>query len=159
MTKLLWEAIWAKNFELVKTMLRDNPDIDLELTNKNGSNALLLAIEASDAQIVEILLHAGANPNPEADRVWALPLGLAVDNAVEIMKNNSAVQEEPTEIIRLLLAHGADILAKDDKGFSAYDYAYGTFGHYNYTAQKIFDEILGDDVPYRSGYVNKKFNL
>ena len=159
MIELLCEAIWVKNLELVKAILRDNPEIDLELTNQNRNNPLLLAIEASDLQIVEVLLNAGANPNPETDRVWALPLGLAVDNAVETLKNDSAVQEEPTEIIRLLLRHGADILARDDKGFSAYDYAYGTFGHYNYTAQKIFDEILGDNIPYNPGYVNKNFSL
>ena len=159
MIELLWKAVLEENFELVRKILRDNPKINLELTNKNKNNALLLAIEVSDAQIIEILLKAGANPNPEPDKVWALPLGLAVDNAVEIMKNNSTVKEEPTEIIQLLLDYGADILARNNNGFNAYDYAYGTFGHYNYTAQKIFDEILRDDIPYNPGYINKNFRL
>ena len=159
MIDLLWDAIWAKDVALVQTMLRDNPKINLELTNNNRSSALLLAVEVFDAQIVEILLKAGASPNPKPDEVWALPLGLAVDNAVEIMKNGSSVKEEPTEIIQLLLDYGANILVQDNKGFHAYDYAYGTFGHYNLTAQKIFDEILADDVPYSSGYINKNFCL
>ena len=159
MIESLWEAVWAKNLALAQTILRDNPEINLELTNNNKNSALLLAIEVSDAQIVEFLLKAGANPNPEPDKVWALPLGLAVDNAVEIMKNDSSVKEEPTEIIQLLLDYGASILAQDNKGFHAYDYAYGTFGHYNFTAQKIFDEILGDEIPYSTGYINKNFYL
>jgi|GEM_PF-2304271 len=159
MIELLWEAVQGEKLALVQAILRDNPRINLELTSKNKNNALLLAIEVSDVQMIEFLLEAGANPNPEPDKVWALPLGLAVDYAVEIMKNNSAMIEEPTEIIRLLLDYGADILTQDNNGFSAYDYAYGTLGHYNCTAQRIFDEILGDDIPYDSGYVNKNFHL
>jgi len=159
MIELLWEAIWAEDFELVQNILCDNPNLDLELTNKNKSNALLLAIEASNTQIVKLLLKAGADPNPNPNKVWVLPLGSAVNNAVETMKNDSSANEEPTEIIRLLLNYGANILAQDNNKFSAYDYAYGTFGHYNCTAQKIFDEILADNAPYHSGYINKNFHL
>jgi ankyrin repeat protein len=84
------------------------------------------AVEQLDKERVRYLLEAGANPNIRGF-AGITPLHLAVDIEVEdaIRRYDKGGSETPPDgaLIRLLVAHGADVQAKDDKGETPLDWA------------------------------------
>lgn len=99
---------------------------------------LLIAISNSNYKSVEFLLENGANPNPNPDKVYTLPLNLTIDTAVETTKNNIDEVEDSTDIIKPLLEFGAKFNIKDREGESAYEFAKG----YHIPAQKLFEAMI-----------------
>jgi ankyrin repeat protein len=100
--------------------------------------ALMLAVQSEDAAAVEQLLKRGADPN-EADAggatalMWAIP---DIEKARRLVAAGANVNARSTdlgrtpllvaanypgtvEVLKLLLAHGADLHAKDATGFTA----------------------------------------
>lgn len=75
---------------------------DPDMPNGIGQTALVTALSFERVRVLAILLKGGANPNlPDAQGV--APLMLALDDK---------------EAVRLLLAHGADVAVRDDRGIT-----------------------------------------
>jgi ankyrin repeat protein len=87
---------------------------------------LLNAVEQFDKERVRRLLESGADPNIRGF-AGVTPLHLAVDIEVEdaIRRYDSGGVETPPDgaLVRLLVAHGTDVEAKDDKGETPLDWA------------------------------------
>jgi ankyrin repeat protein len=87
---------------------------------------LLDAIEHFDEERVRRLLEGGIDPNVRGYG-GITPLHLAVDSEAEdaLYRYDTGGDVTPPDgrLVRLLLAHGADIEAKDDKGDSPLDWA------------------------------------
>lgn len=94
--------------------------IDAPLMNKEGahfsfgSSALIYAIrELLNPDLVELLLHHGANPN-------ILGITIHSQNVTALM---FAITSMSRKTIEVLLKHGADFLLKDSNGYTAIDWA------------------------------------
>lgn len=88
---------------------------DVNAVNKNGTTPLMFACRQGKIEVVKILLDAGAKVN------WATPQGQTalLDGVLD------GVQENRTDIVKLLLAHGANVEAKNKLGDSAMQIAKG----------------------------------
>lgn len=130
----LRRAVEASDYAGVQTALAAGADIDARIEDKRGRSALIMAAESGDAQMVRLLLEAGANiefttkrgrhalhralyGNAETMKVL-LEAGADV-NAPDKRDNrpiNIAVSEENMqEMVKLLIDAGADVNARNDK--------------------------------------------
>ena len=105
---------WYNNQAFVKALLLSDfnsvsgylytSNIDVKGKNKDGETPLTLAIKnTSDAQIIKVLLEAGANPE-EANKEGYTPLLLAAKNNIN------------PNIAKLIIMTGADIEKADPSG-------------------------------------------
>jgi ankyrin repeat protein len=97
-TTPLLQAAGSGNVDAVSLLLEHGADITV--TSRSGTTALLNAAELGHTDIINLLLSKNADIN-------------AVDN-------NGA--REHIEAVEMLIAHGADIRLKDQKGKTAFDY-------------------------------------
>ncbi len=132
----LLEQIYESNLNRIKELLGEGADINY--IDKNMDSPLLMAISNNNYTLVKFLLENGANPNPDPDKVYTLPLNLAIDVAVETTKNNINETKDSTDIIKLLLEFGANLNIKDRDGKNAYEFAKG----YHIPAQKLFESVI-----------------
>ncbi|MBD1843116.1 ankyrin repeat domain-containing protein [Cyanobacteria bacterium FACHB-63] len=80
--------------------------VDIDAAGTNG-NALFLAVENANAEVVNYLLSLGADPNIPFNGFY--PIHLAIDIEVESF-NNTGIYPEPLAFITyVLLMAGADI--------------------------------------------------
>ncbi|MBI4696109.1 MAG: ankyrin repeat domain-containing protein [Gammaproteobacteria bacterium] len=98
---------------------------DVNHQNGFGKTALYYAIEKDDKAAVEFLLGRGADPNHEYKSAEALSeiqcsYFIVHPGRTPLMH---AAQHAGTDILALLLEHGAKLDAVDGKGFGAIDYA------------------------------------
>ncbi|MDD9901435.1 MAG: ankyrin repeat domain-containing protein [Alphaproteobacteria bacterium] len=100
----------AHNGDLRSTKLLLEHGADMEMNHGQVTTALVCATLAGKAHIVEHLLKSGADPNTTLKNEGSPPLIIAVDHGY-------------TDIVRLLLAHNADIDATRSNGMTAKDYA------------------------------------
>jgi len=101
----LWATSQSKDANMVKQLMFF--DVDINVPDKFGKNALIYAIESPNAckeEIAEFLIDKGINLNAK-DNEGKTPLMYAVENSPEIAE--------------LLLKKGADVNAKDNEGQTA----------------------------------------
>lgn len=104
-TPLIWAANKCKDPEIVKLLLEEGADIDR--VDNNGNSALTLAAAYNDnPAVVAALLKA--KPNTE--------LREAVYGATALMFASAFRSTGAVEVIKYLLAAGADLEARDDNG-------------------------------------------
>lgn len=106
----LYKAARHGNLKQVKTLL--NKGADPNKTTKCGLSPLHIAAFWGEVKIVELLLASDAKPNVDNGRGWT-PLHSASLNA--------GLQGRK-DVIRVLVAHGADKGAKDKYGWAPSDY-------------------------------------
>jgi uncharacterized protein len=120
------EAINAKNWNLLRIIIQNNGDINLD-------NLLLEAIGNGSPSFVNILLELGANPNKD----FGNPLFLAVKNNKpdvlrSLIKHGGnpnliadpdgdsllihAVYEESIELVQILIEAGSNLKARNERG-------------------------------------------
>jgi len=63
----LWGACEAGHAAIVSSLLQ-HPKVDMELTSKSGKSPVFIASEKGHAEVVRLLLHAGASPRIETCR-------------------------------------------------------------------------------------------
>jgi ankyrin repeat protein len=102
----------------VRKLLQRGAKADLK--DNGGSTALILATAGGNTESVRILLQHGADVN-QRGRDGATPLIVAVDNRVEMAKGYPGAGRpvEFVEVIKLLLAKGANVHAKTAEGKTA----------------------------------------
>ncbi|KAJ0414214.1 ankyrin repeat-containing domain protein [Aspergillus carlsbadensis] len=89
-------AVNSNQKEIVREMLKHGPNLNIKDTD--GDTALMRAA-SHDAELVEMLLDAGADPE--------------IENGSELTAINVAVTSEKSEIVRLLVNRKANINHKD----------------------------------------------
>ena len=100
----------TSQFHRIKNMIENIPDINI--SDPQGYTCLMIAVMQYKADIVKVLLEAGADPN-RGRKDGVRPLAV-----VFLKKTNNR-----EEIIRLLIEHGADPSLADKPGQTAFDFA------------------------------------
>ncbi|HLQ79071.1 MAG TPA: ankyrin repeat domain-containing protein [Terriglobia bacterium] len=126
----LIDAVKNADVKAVRTLIAAH--IDINTPDVDGSSALHWAAQRDNAEIVDLLLAAGANPKA-ATRYNVTPLSLACTNGNNVVIEhllkagvdpNSTAEEGETALmtasltgkvdaVKVLLDHGADVQAKD----------------------------------------------
>lgn len=90
--------------DVVKTLIQNDTDVNINLNDKNGWIALHTACAFGQVSIAEMLLNHGANVNLKDTQGWS-PIFVAAASGHE-------------KIVKLLLKYGADIELKNDQGLT-----------------------------------------
>jgi len=110
--EILREAIIKRNPDIVRLLLAAGADANR--TDNYNRNVLSEAACFNPPEVIDMLIKAGANVNlVSADHFRSTPLISACK-----LQN-----QDPVEVVRLLLAAGADASVKDANGKTALDYA------------------------------------
>ena len=104
-------AIWSRNLEAVK--LLHAAGADLEITDRPGRTALLLALQYWRVEIMEFLIRNGANVNARC------PAGAGRD--VPLL--HGLVRPNGKRLVELVLEYGVDPEARDSQHQRAIDIA------------------------------------
>ncbi len=118
-------AAEAGNLEIVKYLVSQGADLDVEDVNRNP--AIRLAALTNHKEVAEYLLSVGAKPEfltsvilgdtNEVAKVLKRYRGLADPRVVRIDKPILlAARNDHLEVMRLLLVHGADVNSRTKKG-------------------------------------------
>ena len=97
----------------------------------------MIAVDTMNTELIDFLLAKGANPNPDPQTVYALPLNVAVDVAVQAVLNDEA-ETISNESVELLAQYGANYTVKDKSGKNAVELS----TNYNSVARRFFEEKL-----------------
>ena len=91
--------------EVVALLLHNNAPVDLRSTNQMANTALHAALAGRRADVVKVLLDAGADVNAKQHGGW---------NAL-----HAAAASGDRQLVELLLSRGADASAVNDAGVTA----------------------------------------
>jgi ankyrin repeat protein len=130
----LLKAVFDEDIDSVKQHLQNGANVN-SISHKEDT-PLLVAIETMNIGLITLLLAQGANPNPDPESVYTLPLNAAVDIAVQAVLNDEA-EVMSNEVVELLVSHGANPTAKDKDGQSAVEFSL----NYNSVAKRFFDSL------------------
>ncbi len=128
----LGAAAGAGQIEIVQRLLDLGVDAN-DSTDGASDNAILRAATACHADVCELLLKAGADPNVR-DSMGATPIASC------LMYGN----DPDGATVRVLLAHGADPLICDEDGLDALFYAAirGSFASFQALADHVPSEVV-----------------
>ena len=93
---LLMSAVMANEFDVAKALVAAGTDVNVKIKEFFEFNALHFAVKNQNAAMVKLLLEAGADPN------W-------INKNPGFAPITKAVKESNAEIVRALLAHGAEV--------------------------------------------------
>lgn len=130
----LIKAVAGEDLAAVKQLVQAGADVNY-FTPKEDS-PLLVAIDTMNVELIKFLLDQGADPNPDPQKGYTLPLNLAVDIAVQAFLNEEA-DSISNETVELLIRYGADYTKKSKNGRNAVEMA----RNYNNVASTYFDSL------------------
>lgn len=107
---LIWEACANGNFSSIKKNIKLIPDIDLR--NKNGWNALILATYNNHLKIVDILIEHGADVNAVNYK----------GTSVLMYAKDAAINSGDSTVFKKILQNGGKLDHRDNKGKRLLDY-------------------------------------
>lgn len=108
--KALFKACSEGNLKRVKEQLQQG--ININIVDEEGNTALHVAVAYRQLAVVKLLLKGGANPNAQS-LYQHVPLFATLSSNHKIEPLGKKIDDENHfEIIKALLAHGADITAK-----------------------------------------------
>ena len=128
----LHTTISERESDLAKILLELRPDIDINLKNKEGNTPLLLAVQGSLDDVVELLLMGGAETGPrneEGETALLVAVTKKAQSTLKVLLQSGSVNVNegggsfPTalheaawhgelEVMEQLLEHGADLNAQ-----------------------------------------------
>jgi len=128
----LMNAAYNGQKEVVELLIANGADVNAKSVggNNEGSTALMFAAQAGQKEVVELLIAKGADVNARSTD-GETPLMYAVQCAgvfhpdvfgVRSYAKNLAIQKAT---MKVLIANGADVNARDNKGKTAADWAPG----------------------------------
>ena len=129
----LLNAVFDEDIDLVKQSIQDGADVNYISTKED--TPLLIAIDTMNIDLIHLLLAQGANPNPDPQAVYVLPLNAAVDVAVQAVLNDEA-ETISNEVVELLVRYGANHTVKDKSGKNALELS----ANYNSAAKRFFEK-------------------
>lgn len=132
------KLIFEEKFDQAKSIIAKG-NIDLNRKNDNNNTPLLAAIDTDNIAFIEFLIRHGADVNYLVKGV-DLPLNYAIETSVEAEDYLPDVTVLNTDIIQLLLAHGADIMKPDNFGNTPFEFAQ----NYHLPAQALFEKMKTD---------------
>ncbi|KAK6177563.1 hypothetical protein SNE40_015640 [Patella caerulea] len=103
----LHRAVQDGNYQIAEMLIKARASPDAK--NKHGESILHAAVKTKQEEICRLLLRSGADVNI-VDKEFRLPLMYAC-------------QDGSINLVKLLLEYQADTTSKDDKGWTADDYA------------------------------------
>lgn len=130
----LLHAVADEDIETVKQLVQEGADVNY--FTPSGDSPLLVAIDAMNVELIQFLLDQGADPNPDPQKGYTLPLNIAVDIAVQAFLNEET-EAISNETVELLVRYGADYTKKDKDGKNAADMAL----NYNSVAGTYFKSL------------------
>jgi ankyrin repeat protein len=149
----VFEKYCEKNdLKSIKKLLDEGLDINtLIIPNHNGYSLLNVAITARKPEIIKYLLEKGANAKSS---IWSIYpdqeiLDLLLEKGADINERNydgetplfRFVGMSQTKTIKLLLERGADVFAKDKKGFNVLEMKLRKLQSYNQTSEEDKETI------------------
>ena len=108
-------AVDIGNYRVVRRLLEAGAQVDP--VSQRGYTPLVLACYAGNLDLVQLLLHHGANPNGCDPRQTPLN-GACTKSSVALFEKRLHLLEPLRQVIRELLAHGADPNLQGDDGES-----------------------------------------
>jgi ankyrin repeat protein len=108
---VLMVAVGDASLETLRLLLDKGADINAE--TDDGETVLDFAIPTGDAATVRLFLEHGSNPDTQNHITGSTPL------IILMMHLREYREEEAAELVRLLLAKGAKVDARDKQGFTA----------------------------------------
>lgn len=130
----LLNAVVDEDLATAKQLVQAGADVNYFSASKNSP--LLLAIDTMNVDLTRFLLDQGADPNPDAQKGYTLPLNAAVDVAVQAFLNEEAASIS-NEMVELLVHYKADYTRRDKNGLNAAEIA----RNYNSVAGAYFNSI------------------
>jgi Ankyrin repeats (many copies) len=125
----LINAIWRRDITAVKALL--DSGAELNAVGSSGATPLTQAAEMGNLEIARLLLEKGADVN-HRNRQGHTPLHIAVDATIDGHIQEGGKQwDEETQMIELLLEHGASTAVPDHHNKTPLDWAI------NYRSQKV----------------------
>ncbi len=112
------DAAMNRNKDAVRSLLQKK--VDVNSTQVDGTTALHWAVRAADLETADLLIRAGANVSI-ANRDGVTPMQLAavngtapmIDKLIKAGANpNAPVSERHLDVVKMLIAHGADVNAR-----------------------------------------------
>ncbi|MHC4798404.1 MAG: ankyrin repeat domain-containing protein [Planctomycetota bacterium] len=145
----IYQAIDSGHVELVSDIIEQNPDL-INLPNSDNLTPLNLAAYRGQAEIVKILLNAGAD----------VTIG---DNENSQPIHNAAVGGH-LEVVDILINHGVDINCQDDNGATALSFAvsYGRSEMVKYLLSMGVDPTIKNTYgrpPLHLAIMNRQFEI
>jgi len=131
----LLKAVVDEDLAAVKQLIQAGADVNYFSSRSNSP--LLAAIDTMNVELIRFLLDQGANPNPDAQKGYTLPLNAAVDVAVQAFLTEEAASIS-NETVELLVDYKADYTRRDKKGLNAAEMA----RNYNSVAGAYFSSLL-----------------
>ena len=111
----LFIAVVSQNVEQARLLLQAGVDVR-ELSGNPPWTSLRMAVFRGNPYMVELLMRYGADPIERIDRNMTF-LHLNAENLVDHENNES--ERRLTEVARLLIQHGVDVSARENRGFTA----------------------------------------
>ena len=124
----LWIALRQERPGMAQALLKAGADPKAQ--DKEGTTALMVACRYAFADIVQALIDAKVDVNLADEKgntalIWAASADKApwADSILGRMKSKSEFKKRQTEIVKMLIAAGADVNAKNKYGRTAIDMA------------------------------------
>ena len=91
------------NGRIVKMLSKAGADLNVQ--TQSGKTPLIMAIDQNHADVVQILIEEGANPNCEKQKIFNCPI-------------IRAIERRNKETIKILAEAGADLNIQDEEGYT-----------------------------------------
>ena len=102
--------------------MMDSTNTDLESNEYLGRLAVETALNSDDPDLLRAVIRAGCNVNIDLGDGWT-PMHHAMDLAIDgmIQNNRQSPYPEAIEMIRILIANGADLEKRNQEGQTSLD--------------------------------------
>lgn len=143
-------SVKKEDIHSISKIIQNSPELLNYKEELYDENVLYWAVANRKFKSTEILLQLGADPN----EICYKSGGAALSAAIEYTENTDKSKKLSTEMIKLLLEHGADPNLHLTYGYEEEDYLSLATYYNNLSAVKLLVEN-GADINYRQNKINR----